>query len=99
MLPTKPFLTTLPLIVLALASGEHLRAVDDQESPTAPGKLKASAVELEAERTIAERVDQTRARDAVRAFVALGARMGGTKSGESSARLLGTSPSGFAVPT
>ena len=99
MFPTKPILTSLPLIVFALAAGERSRAVDDQDSSAASATQRSAAVDLEAERAIAARVDQTRARDAVRAFVALGARMGGTKSGERSARLLEETFAEIGLPT
>lgn len=88
MLSTKPILNSLPLVVLALTPGDRSWPVVGQESAAGPVEEKTAAVDLEAERGIAERVDQKRARNAVRAFVALGARMGGTASGERSARLL-----------
>jgi len=50
--------------------------------------LAAQTSDLEAERALASRVSDVRARDAVRALVALGPRMGGTPSGDRAAAWL-----------
>ena len=99
MLPTKPILTSLPLILLALAPGERSRPGRGQETASSPAAQGVASVDLEAERSIARRVDRTRARDVVRAFVALGARMGGTASGERSAKLLEATFAEIGLPT
>lgn len=99
MLPTKPILTSLPLILLALAPGERSRPGGGQEAASSPAAQGVASVDLEAERSIARHVDRTRARDVVRAFVALGARMGGTASGERSAKLLEATFAEIGLPT
>ena len=75
------------LIVLALTSGEHFGRSTISPPTRSPGGARRSTWRPSAR---SPSVSTTRARDAVRAFVALGARMGGTKSGERSAPLLGT---------
>lgn len=100
MVPTKPILPTLPLILLALASGEPLQSTGGQAAGASRAGVEvAPGLDLEAERSIAARVDEARARDTVRGFVALGARMGGTSSGERSAALLERTFETIGLPT